>query len=225
MTVTVEFLVSSPLLPFVSFAESLPSGRIECVHGLCLGRDSRVFVVHLDPADEVSEDDLSALAEVRETTALGRANDRDVYQLNIELDDTVSDVFVPGRLAKTQVEPTVVTPEGWYEKKIFPDYEAFNDMQNHCDEYGLSVELISIAQDSPSSDEHTRYGLTDRQYEALLLAISRGYYDRPRGATAGELAEEMDISQPAMSNLLRRGERQLLTSTIGTRLQRPLSST
>ncbi|RRJ27620.1 helix-turn-helix domain-containing protein [Halocatena pleomorpha] len=219
MTVTAEFLVSSPSLPFIGFAESLPSNQIECVHGLCLGRDSRVFVVHLDPADNVSESDLSTLDEVVETTLLGRANGRDVYQLSIQLDDVVSKAFVPERFAKTQIEPTIITPEGWYEKKIFPDYESFNNMRNHCDEYSISIDLISITQDSPAPDEHAQYGLTDRQHEALALAISRGYYENPRQATAGELAKEMGISQPSMSNLLRRGERRLLTSTIGTQPQ------
>jgi predicted DNA binding protein len=225
MSVTAEFLVNSSSLPFVSFTKSVPSNRIECVHGLCLGRDSRVFIVHLDPADDVSEDDLSALDEVVETTPLGRASGRDVYQLSVKLEDVVSEMFVPGRFAKTQIEPTIITPEGWYEKKLFQDYESFNNMQNHCDEHGIPIDLISITQDSPSPDEHSQYGLTDRQHEALALAISRGYYENPRQATAGELAEEMGISQPSMSNLLRRGEHQLLTSTIGTQPQLTTPST
>lgn len=216
MTVTAELLVSSPSLPFVSFAESLPSNQLECEHGLCHGGDSRVFVVHLDPADGVTEDDLIALDEVVGTTPLGREGGRDVYQLDVKLEDIVSEAFVPGRFAKAQIEPTTIIPEGWYEKKIFRDYESFNNMRNHCDEHGIQVDLISITQDSPSPNEHSQYGLTDRQYEALALAISHGYYDNPRQATAGDLAEEMDISQPSMSNLLRRGERQLITSTIGT---------
>lgn len=216
MTVTAELLVSSPSLPFVSFAESLPSNQLECEHGLCLGGDSQVFVVYLDPADGVTEDDLIALDEVVGTTPLGRESGRDVYQLGVKLKDIVSEAFVPGRFAKAQIEPTTIIPEGWYEKKIFRNYDSFNNMRSHCDEHGIRVDLISITQDSPSPDEHAQYGLTDRQYEALALAISRGYYDNPRQATAGDLAEEMGISQPSMSNLLRRGERQLLTSTIGT---------
>lgn len=216
MTVTAELLVSSPSLPFVSFAESLPSNQLECVHGLCLGGDSQVFVVHLDPADGVTEHDLIALDEVVGTTLLGRESGKDVYQLDVELEDIVSEAFVPGRFAKAQIDPTTIIPEGWYEKKIFRDYDSFNNMRNHCDEHGIRVDLISITQDSPSPDEHSQFGLTDRQYEALALAISHGYYDNPRQATATDLAEEMGISQPSMSNLLRRGERQLLTSTIGT---------
>ena len=41
-----------------------------------------------------------------------------------------------------------------------------------------------------------------------------------RSMTMDTLAEEMGISQPSMSSLLRRGERQLLTSTLGTQARR-----
>ncbi|MFB6183749.1 MAG: helix-turn-helix domain-containing protein [Haloarculaceae archaeon] len=219
MTVTTEFLITSPALPLVSLTESLESNQFECVHGLCLEHDSRVFVVYLEPIEDVSEGDLSAFDEVVEATALGRTSGKDVYQITIELTDVVSEAFAPERFTATQMEPTVVTPEGWYEKKLFENYDAFNGMRTRCEEYGIEVELISISQNPAEDDESSRYGLTDRQYEALTLAIGRGYYESPRQVSTEELAEEMGISQPSMSSLLRRGERQLLTSALGSQPQ------
>jgi predicted DNA binding protein len=216
MTVTTEFLIRSPLLPLVSLAESLPSNQVECVHGLCLEHDARVFVIYLEPTDNVSLDDLSALDEVVETTALGRASGKDVYQITIELEDVLSEAFAPERFTAAQMEPTVVTPDGWYEKKFFESYSTFNGFTDRCEDYGISVELISITQTPPSPGESSQYGLTDRQHEALTLAISRGYFESPRQTSTEELAEEMGISQPSMSSLLRRGERQLLTATLGS---------
>jgi len=217
MTVTTEFLISSPSLPLVALAESVPSNQVECVHGLCLEHDSRVFVVYLEPKDGVTADELSALDEVVETTALGRSSGRDVYQVTIELADVVSEAFAPERFTAAQIEPTVVTPDGWYEKKLFENYRTFNGFTDRCEDYGISVELISITQNPPSPGETSQYGLTDRQREALTLAISRGYFESPRQTSAAELAEEMGISQPSMSSLIRRAERQLLTSTLGSR--------
>jgi predicted DNA binding protein len=216
MTVTTEFLISSPSLPLVSLAESLESGQFECVHGLCLEHDSRVFVVYLEPDEEYSEEDLLAFDEVVEATSLGRASGNDVYQVTIELADVVSEAFSPERFTATQMEPTVVTSDGWYEKKLFQNYAAFNGMRRRCEEYGISIELISISENPPESGESNQYGLTDRQHEALTLAISRGYYESPRQISTEALAEEMDISQPSMSSLLRRAERQLLTAALDT---------
>lgn len=67
----------------------------------------------------------------------------------------------------------ILTPDGWYEKKVFEDYDRFNRLRTRFQEYGISTELISITQGSSSPDELPQYGLTDRQYEALTLAISR----------------------------------------------------
>nr|WP_248299480.1 helix-turn-helix domain-containing protein [Halorhabdus amylolytica] len=45
--------------------------------------------------------------------------------------------------------------------------------------------------------------------------MSRGYYEQPRQTTAKELANELDISQPSMSDLLNRAESQLISATLG----------
>lgn len=215
MTVTTEFRLSSPSLPLVSLAESLPSDRIECVHGLCLERDSRVFVVYLDPTDDVLVDDLSDFEEIVDATALDRSSGRDIYQLTVELDALISEAFAPERFTAAQMEPTVVTPGAWHETKFFESDRAFDGFTDRCEDYGISVELVSIEQTATSSSTSSQYGLTDRQHEALILAMSRGYFESPRQTSTEELAEEMGISQPSMSSLLRRGERQLLNSTLG----------
>lgn len=214
MTITAEFVIRSSALPLTDFAESLPSGQFECEHGLCLKPDCDVFVAHFDPADSVSEDDLAALDEVVETTSLGRSDDRDVYRLTVDLGDVVAEAFAPERFTAVEVEPMIVTPEGWYEKKLFEDRDVLTGIRDRFEKYDISLEVISVTQGEHSTDESPQYGLTDRQYEALTLAISRGYYESPRRVTTEELAEEMGISQPSMSSLLRRAEQQLLSSTL-----------
>lgn len=214
MTIIAEFIIRSPSLPLTGFAESLSSHQIEFEHGLCFNKGCDVFVAHFGPAGTVSEEDLSALDEVLAVTPLGRANDKDVYRLTVELEEAVAEAFASDRFTAVEVEPIIVTPEGWYEKKLFENYDMFNGIRTRFEEYGLSMELISITQDTQSIEESPQYGLTDRQYEALTLAISRGYYESPRRVTAEELAEEIDITQSSMSSLLRRGERQLLSSAL-----------
>ncbi|QCS44589.1 helix-turn-helix domain-containing protein [Natrinema versiforme] len=214
MTITVEFSMYSPSLPLVDLVESLPFRQLECEHGLCLKRDSDVFVIHIDPGDDISEEDLSAFDEVVEATSLGRTKGKDVYRLTVELVDDISEAFTPERFTAVEVEPMILTPDGWYEKKVFEDYETFDRLRTRFEEYGISIELISITQGSDSRGDSPQYGLTDRQYEALTLAISRGFYESPRQVSTEELAEEMGISQPSMSDLLRRGERQLLSSAL-----------
>lgn len=57
-------------------------------------------------------------------------------------------------------------------------------------------------------------GLTESQRNALTVALKAGYFEEPRNATLGDVAAELDISQPAASGLLRRGIRRLVVSSV-----------
>jgi predicted DNA binding protein len=52
-------------------------------------------------------------------------------------------------------------------------------------------------------------GLTDRQREAVVAAILRGYYRIPHAVTTEELARGFGISRPAFDGLLRKAENKL----------------
>ncbi|SMO67610.1 bacterio-opsin activator domain-containing protein [Halorubrum cibi] len=52
--------------------------------------------------------------------------------------------------------------------------------------------------------------LTDRQWATLSAAYHSGYFDWPRGSTAEEVADAMDVSSPTFHNHLRKAERALL---------------
>jgi len=219
MTITTEFVLSSPMLPLISIPEKLGPNEIECVHGLCLERDSRVYTVKFDPDDDVSEADLAGLEEVVETAHLGNANGEVVYQLTVELHDQVSEAFAPEQIDAAQIEPTTITTEGWHETKVFQSFESFADFQSRCEEYDIGFELLSVSPESDSDDDDSsEYGLTDRQQEALTVALARGYYESPRQVSTEELADELGISQPAMSDLLRRAERQLMSSALSSQV-------
>lgn len=51
--------------------------------------------------------------------------------------------------------------------------------------------------------------LTDRQEEILRTAYAAGFFSSPRGMSAQELAERLDVSQPTVSRHIRAGERKL----------------
>ncbi|GAB3421319.1 hypothetical protein GCM10027435_24960 [Haloparvum alkalitolerans] len=157
------------------------------------------------------------LDEIMEAELVGETSDKTVYRLTVELEESVSQAFEPD-FEGVELEPTTVTTEGWHETKVFRDYENFNAFRKSCEDHGISLDLLSISPDPSSSDNQSEDGLTDRQREALTLAISRGYYESPRQVTAEELAQELGISQPSLSTLLRRGERQLIASSLDSQV-------
>ncbi|MFA1612450.1 helix-turn-helix domain-containing protein [Halobellus rubicundus] len=214
MTVTAEFFLRSPSLPLVSITTELQPDQVTCTHALCLQPDVQTFVVEIDATDKVSEAELEALDEVTEVTSLGESDDKAVYELDIELAETPFASLDDGRSGVAKMKSTVITPDGWRETKVFKDHETFTEFRTTMEEHGISLDLISITSEAAESEDFLRDGLTERQREALSLAVSRGYYESPRQVTAEELAEELDISQPSLSALLRRGERQLLTASL-----------
>ena len=57
--------------------------------------------------------------------------------------------------------------------------------------------------------------LTDRQLEVLRTAYREGYFQRPRGANATELAEDLGISQSTFTEHLVAAQRKLLADVFG----------
>jgi predicted DNA binding protein len=86
------------------------------------------------------------------------------------------------------------------------------DLWDYARQNDVDIELLRV--NEYASLGSTDAGLTDSQREALLLAFETGYFEEPRDATLGEVAAELDISQPAASGLLRRGIKRLIVSSL-----------
>ena len=65
---------------------------------------------------------------------------------------------------------------------------------------------------SPSKRTADLDALTDKQLDAIKLAVESGYYAQPRETTITELAATCNISQSAMSQRLHTAERKVLES-------------
>jgi len=57
-------------------------------------------------------------------------------------------------------------------------------------------------------------GLSDVERRTLETAVDEGYFRSPRGATLGTLADEFDVSKPAVSKNLRRGQRKMIERVV-----------
>lgn len=89
-----------------------------------------------------------------------------------------------------------------------PDRSKLPPLIQDLREAGTDVSVHRIL----SADEEEDDGptLTEKQRETLELAIESGYYDRPRTATLGEIADELDITTSAASQRLSSVNRRLI---------------
>ncbi len=123
----------------------------------------------------------------------------------------------------TWIEPTW-SEEGTDHVTMFaPDFNSFKKFLESVEgSYDIRVKAKKYidTKTQPSFDTFRASGflqlktaselLTDKQMEAFDLACRFGYYDTPKRISLEELAQKLDISEAAMSELLRKAERKLL---------------
>jgi len=100
----------------------------------------------------------------------------------------------------------------WSLQVRFPDYDALSEFYRRCREKGIELDPGEVH--NPIQTDGDDHGLTPEQRETLLTALEGGYYSVPREMTLAELGEELDISDTAASQRLRRGLSSLLTASL-----------
>lgn len=98
----------------------------------------------------------------------------------------------------------------WTFRLRFPNHDQLSQFYNYCMEQDLPITIERSYTLTERSDVAQQFDLSNEQREALVLALRRGYYDTPSDITMSDLAEELGISQQALSNRLRRGTKQVL---------------
>jgi predicted DNA binding protein len=100
----------------------------------------------------------------------------------------------------------------WHLRLLFPERAALARTYDSCEAAVPTVDVRRIyALDEGRED---RFGLTDEQREALVLAFDHGYYEIPRGTMVEEFAEAIGISHQALSERLRRGHGNLVANAV-----------
>jgi predicted DNA binding protein len=71
---------------------------------------------------------------------------------------------------------------------------------------GITLERVYPMRPADDDPVESRWNLTPAQAESLRRALEMGYFRVPRGATASEVAEALDISKTAFLERLRRAQ-------------------
>ena len=115
------------------------------------------------------------------------------------------------------VERMKGTPEGWSFPLRAGNSEALQSLQVDCREQDAPFQVDRLDRSAEGIDAGSAtdaYGLTAKQRTVLMTAIEAGFFAIPRETTLAELAEELDISDQAVSDHLRRAQRNVLRATV-----------
>jgi hypothetical protein len=105
------------------------------------------------------------------------------------------------------------TADTWTFETRFPSHDAFASFESACVKAELGAEVERVYNPTKHGTG-AWYGLTPRQRRTLELAVERGYYDIPRRCTTIELADELGISDQAVTERLRRGIVSFVTNAL-----------
>jgi predicted DNA binding protein len=101
----------------------------------------------------------------------------------------------------------------WRFELRFHSHDSLSAFQRHCENARIRYDVRRVsAAEEPTVRPWN--GLTERQREALVLAVETGYYDIPRRRSTVDLAEELGISDQAVTERLRRAIVALTTDTL-----------
>lgn len=203
-------------LPVAEFAlratfDRLPDLEVEIERLVAHDEDQLVPFVWMAAAEfERVDEALAADPSVDSAEQLSTAGDDRLYRMTwVEATEMVVHVLV-------EEEGTVLsatgTRSGWQFRVLFPDRRALSRTYEFAEEHGLSISVARIY--DLDENRSGRFGLTDEQYETLVEAVERGYFDVPRAISQPELAELLGISHQALSERLRRAQKTLTRNTI-----------
>lgn len=217
--VAVRFAVTDSSYPFVGVSEL---GRIdlERMFPREAGRYAEFFSVEGVEPDRIV--DLASDDDRVEATLIDRHDSGGLIEFTVAGSCPARDLAELGAIPQAAGGED---GEGWIEAEVPPSRDAGGVVSRFLEQHP-TIELSSKRTQSEltplfSPQELRRavdQRLTDRQREVLCTAYEAGFYDQPRGATAGAVADELEISGATFSQHRRTAERKLVSLMVADQL-------
>ncbi|WP_423999105.1 helix-turn-helix domain-containing protein [Haloarcula salina] len=191
--------------------EKEPDTRFECERIIKSGEDAVMPLLWARNVDRLAlEDAFDGDSTVDRVRLLADFDDEYLYRM-----DWVDHVqLLVGML--TNGEATILDAYGkreeWCLRVMFPTRDKFSETHDFCAEHGLTFDIDSIRE--LDGQPAGRFGLTEGQYDALVLAAREGYYSVPQERTLEDLSDELGITHQALSERLHRGTEALVEDTL-----------
>lgn len=108
---------------------------------------------------------------------------------------------------------------GWHGRIRVPEHAYLAEFQDLLIRADVDVEIERVY--SPQTPNASGLdSLTTKQREAVVTAVELGFYEVPRTASMGTVAEHLDISQQALSKRLRRAHASIIGKAVSGKVAR-----
>ena len=190
--------------------------RIELARSVPLGDEfAPHFWIDALGASEAFEQRIEADPRVERLVRFGGTVDRFLYRIewSAAMSNGDREFLAALRDHDVLVERAVSTAgsAAWTFRLRTLDREALGRFQRTCEDHGVAFTVRRVTHGPAETTD--RYGLTDKQREALVLAFDEGYFEVPREVSLTDLADHVGISRQAYTRRLQRALRNYLTET------------
>ncbi len=158
----------------------------------------------------VLESALDEGSAVGDYTRVGGGDGRWLFDIEFEQDSV--DIFEVVRSTDGTVLSATATDGSWQLRVRFVEREAIRTFYDRLRSVDITPEIVRLY--DPTTEMHSRYGMTNQQYETLLSAVDHGYFEIPREISMQELSDELGVSHQALSERLRRAYQALVTAEL-----------
>jgi len=183
----------------VEFERSVPVGKVAVPYLWAYTCDQAMF-----------ERLLRRTSNVKSVHPVQLEDDRGLYR--IEWDDDPDGFLECLSNSSISIVKARGTAEQWDFRLRFDSHDAVSRFQKACTDRDVSLSIERVV--SSHSEKMSTELLSPRQRETIELALEKGYFDVPRRTTMVELAEELGISDQAVSARIRRAMKTLSKSSL-----------
>lgn len=211
MLAIAEFTLRSPALVLSATLGAVPEVAVRIESQPAMDPEVRRFFVRVTAEDfDAFEAALADDPSVAAPNVVTDAGSTRVYRLR--LTDEVTVVSPAATTAGGIVLDMESRGAAWFLRLQIPDRDVLAEFRSFCRNEGVAFDLerlyhVERATESPSP-------LTDEQHRTLVTAYRTGYFDVPRRTTQRELADELDVSDSAVSQRVRRATAALVAETL-----------
>jgi len=211
MSVILEFTIENDAFTLGEVLSGPPHMHIELERIVPTGNSTVPFLWVRGDDFEAFEENVTAHESVDEILALDKVADSTLYRVRWhgQHNDLIRGI--------TEADGTILeghADDRWYFRLRFPDHDALSRFHNYCTDRGIAIHIVRTYTETDRTETVKQFGLSQEQREALLVGLRRGYFDTPSQVSLDELADELDVSQQAMSDRIRRGTKQVLSEAL-----------
>lgn len=143
-------------------------------------------------------------------TEVNNGSDKALYR--IDWATTIDGLFAAFLEHDLIVEGATGNAASWRFRIRGPDHGNLTAFQQTCQDHDVPIEVHRVW--NPTDPDTDRYGLSEKQVEAMELAFTDGYFAVPRETTLGKLGDKVGITGQSFARRLARGSYCLIAETL-----------